>query len=230
MAMGAPMPMRMGIPIMQIDARLLTAAQWLSPAFPLGGFAYSHGLEQAVAAGWVHDAQGLEEWLRDLARLGSGQNDAIWIALGFGCEGAEEAQALNAQCRAFCPAPERRREAQRQGEAFARITAEVWDIELPGLQFPVALGRAARLAGLPLQPVIALYLQGFFGNLVAAAQRLLPIGQSRAQAVLASLTHDCLAMAAQAEGAGIEDIGSATFLSDIAAMGHETLQPRIFQS
>ena len=224
-----PMTTHTTIP-MPIDAKLLTLTQWLSPAFPLGSFAYSHGLEQAVREGWVDDAAGLYEWLRDITQHGTGHSDAIWIGLAYGAHNEQELTTLNAQCRAFCASQERLREAERQGNAFARVTSDVWGVVLPPLQLPIALGRAAKLAELPLDAVITLYLQAFLGNLVSAAQRLMPLGQTDAQAVLAQLNADCSEVAEQASGKGLDDISSSTFLSDIAAMRHETLQPRIFQS
>ena len=215
---------------MPIDPRLLTLTQWLSPAFPIGSFAYSHGLEQAVQAGWVHDAQSLSDWLRDILDAGSGKTDAIWIFLA--SKAGTEADILNldAQARAYAPGYEREREAVRQGEAFSRVTSEVWALDLPSLTLPVALGRAARLLQLDVSAVVTLYLQSFAGNLVSAAQRLMPIGQTAGQQVLSDLTPLFLKVARQAETAHIEDIASSAFLSDIASMQHETLEPRLFQS
>lgn len=230
MAMAAPTAMSTAIRPMHTDARLLTLAQWLSPAYPLGAFAYSHGLESAVRAGWIADAEGLRAWLRDVLEHGTGRADAIWLHLAHGCTDTEALQDLDAQARAFAPAQERLREGARQGAAFARTTAAVWQIELPELLLPLALGRAARLMEMPPAPVAALYLHSFAGNLTSAAQRLMPLGQTAAQTVLAELTPLCTAVAEAAAGAGIDDIASAAFLSDVAAMKHETLEPRIFQS
>jgi urease accessory protein len=215
---------------MHIDARLLTLTQWLSPSYPLGSFAFSHGLEQAVREGWVFDDETLSSWLSDVALFGSGWSDAIWIRLAYAAQDAAELGALNSACRAFAPSQERRREGERQGQAFARVTSDVWHIALPPLQFSIAIGRAASLADLPLAPVVTLYLQAFLANLVSAAQRLMPLGQTQAQQVLADLNMLCLQIEAETQGLGLDDITSSAFLSDIAAMRHETLQPRIFQS
>ncbi len=230
MAMAAPTAMSTDTPPMRTDAHLLTLAQWLSPAYPVGAFAYSHGLESAVRAGWVADADGLRAWLTDVLEQGSGRADATWLHLAHGCTEAAEVLALDGEARAFAPARERLREGTRQGAAFARTTAQVWGLELPELLLPLALGRAARLVGMDPCPVAALYLHSFAGNLVAAAQRLMPLGQTAAQKVLADLTPLCTEVAKATAGAGIDDIASAAFLSDVAAMTHETLEPRIFQS
>ncbi len=214
--------------IMTIDPRLLTLMQWLSPAYPVGAFAYSHGLETAVREGWVCDASTLEDWLADVLSQGSGRADALWIFLA--CRGDRPDAELDALARAWQPSRERLREAERQGAAFTHVTAEVWELDLPAMLLPVALGAAARQNGMRAQPVAALYLQAFAGNLVSAAQRLMPLGQTAAQAVLARLTPLCAEIAAEAETLTLEDMASNAFRSDVAAMKHETMEPRLFQS
>lgn len=214
---------------MRIEPDLLVLTQWLSPAYPTGAFAWSHGLEAAVAAGWVRDAQTLQDWLEDVLTDGTGRSDAVLIALAHAADG-KDLPALNATAIAYAPSEERLREAERQGAAFARVTRDVWGLDLPDLLLPVALGRAARLMALPPQAVAVLYLQGVATTLTAAAQRLMPIGQTDAQRVLARLTPLCAAIADDTATADATDLYSNAFLSDIAAMRHETQQPRIFQS
>ena len=209
---------------MPTDPRLLTLTQWLSPAYPLGAFAYSHGLEAAVDAGWVTDGPSLERWLEDVLADGSGRVDAWFVAHALAGE-VPDAE-LDALARAYMPSAERLREAERQGAAFAQVTAEVWGLVVPAMLMPVALGSAARQAGLPGKAVIALYLQSFAGNLVAAAQRLLPLGQTEAQAIWARLSQTCAEIGANPP----EALWSNGFLSDIASMKHEILQARVFQT
>ena len=230
MVTGAPIHMIMGIRHMPTDLRLLTLTQWLSPAFPVGSFAYSHGLESAVSEGWVSDAESLYEWLEDILIHGSGQADAAWIALSYSAHSLKEVENLNDYARAFSASAERVREGERQGAAFAKVASSVWCLELPELLLPIALGHSAKQQGLDLDAVIALYLQAFLSNLGAAAQRLMPLGQTDAQIVVAKLNPVCLDVAKTAKTMEMRDISSSCFLSDIAAMKHETLQPRLFQS
>ncbi len=228
MDMAARIVMSMATPRMPIDANLLTLTQWLSPAYPVGGFAYSHGLETAVRQGWVTDAATLEAWLGDVLADGSGKADALWIWLAR--RGDQQDADLDALARAWQPARERLRESERQGAAFAQVTAEVWSLDLPPMLLPVALGAAARQMDMDAEAVAALYLQAFTGNLVSAAQRLMPLGQTTAQGVLARLSPLCAEVAARTGGMSLDDMASNAFLSDIAAMKHETLEPRLFQS
>lgn len=213
---------------MPIDPGLLTLAHWLSPAFPIGGFAFSHGLETAICEGWITDAASLQIWLGDLLADGSGRSDAIWLTLA--AKPGENALALDAEARAFQPSYERLRETVRQGEAFARLVNDVWGTDLPSLSLPIAVGRAAGMRGLNPQETAALYLQSFVSNLVSAAVRLVPLGQTEGQRVIAALAPLCERIASEAATAGPDDIYSNCFLSDVAAMRHETQEPRLFQS
>lgn len=230
MGMAAPTATNMGPPPMHTDPKLLTLVQWLSPNFPLASFTYSHGLEAAIAAGWVKDGATLETWLRDLLHHGSGRCDAIWLRAAFAADTAEALVTLDAEARAFAPAATRLREGAGQGAAFTRLVREVWQIDLPDLLLPLAVGAATRRAQMDLETALPLFLSGFVSNLVAAAQRLMPLGQTQAQAIVARLHDDCTQVATETKGATPEDIWATAFLSDIAAMHHETLQPRLFQS
>ncbi len=207
---------------------LLTLSQWLSPAFPVGAFTYSHGLEAAFEAGWIADGAGLEDWLTDLLTRGSAKSDATFLAAAY--HGALPLEELNAMARAFAPSAERLLETEAQGQAFCQTVAAIWEAELSGLTYPVALGRAAALEALPLGLTLTLYLQAFLSNLIAAAQRLGPIGQTEGQRILRALAPLIATTADAAASGDLTTLSSAAFLSDIAAMRHETQYSRIFRS
>lgn len=225
--MRTSMAVRPVITSMSVNADLLTLTQWLSPAFPVGAFAYSHGIETAIRNGWITDAVELEAWLRDCLSDGSGRADAIWLRLA---HGSKDPLAIDAKARAFALSHERLREASRQGAAFVATVNAVWDHNLPELLLPVAVGRAAGLAGFDADMTVMLYLQSFVTNLTSAALRLAPLGQTEGQGVILRLRDICLQVAAETKEAGEETIFGNAFLSDITAMTHETLQPRLFQS
>ena len=209
------------------DAQLLVLTQWLSPAYPVGAFAWSHGLERAVARGDVAGADDLAAWLSGVLEQGAGRSDAILLCAAYRADDVSDVAELAA---ALAPSRERRMETLQQGAAFAATTRAVWGFDLPDMAFPVAVGRAAALAELPLQPVLAVWLQAFLSNLVQAAQRLMPLGQTAGQQVLADLSPTILRVAEAAISASLDDIGSATFAVDTASMQHETQAPRIFRS
>ena len=209
---------------MSTNTDFLPLAQWLSPAFPIGAFAYSHGVETAIRDMAVTDAASLETWLGDVLTQGSGRADAVFLAA------ARRGVDVNDLARAFAASSERLRESERQGAAFAGTVRAVWGLDLPDLLYPVAVGTAAALKGLDPETTAALYLQSFVSNLVSAAVRLVPLGQTDGQRVLAALSPLCHTVAAEALTADPEDLWSNGWASDIATMRHETLEPRLFQS
>jgi len=207
---------------------LLTLTQWLSPAFPTGGFAYSHGLEWMIAEGGLKGADALRDWLSDILRFGSGRQDAILLSLALR-DGADHA-ALDGLARALCPSAERLTETLDQGRSFARTVAGISGRDLPPRVLPIAVGEAARVLDLPREQVIALYLHAFIANLVSVGIRFLPLGQTEGQAVLAALHPLIEALAAECVEAGEADLGSVALGADLAAMRHETMDVRIFRT
>jgi urease accessory protein len=204
----------------------LTLHQLFSPAFPIGGFAYSHGLETCVQEGSVRTAQQLQDWLCVILESGTGWSDAVLMAQAFYGDAAE----LAALALALSPSSERRQETMLLGTAFASTVSQVWGVDLLELPYPVAAGCAVARIDLPRGPAIRLYLQNFMGNLVGAGVRLIPLGQTDGQRVLAALTPLCTALADRAMTATLDDIGGFAPLVDIASMRHETLYSRLFRS
>jgi urease accessory protein len=215
---------------MPTESDVLTLAQWFSPSYPLGSFAYSHGLEVAIGAGQITSAETLQNWLSDVMLNGSGRNDCILLRAAFMAEGPQRLAQVDAHARAFAASAERLAETQLQGEAFARTTKAVWGNDLPPASHPVAVGYAAAVARLPLALTAQMYLQSFVSNLVSGAVRLVPLGQTEGQAVLAALTPLCAQIVEDTAQCTLDDLASIAFLSDIAAMRHETLEHRIFRS
>ena len=207
---------------------LLTLIQWLSPSFPIGAFAYSHGLEWSIARGDVHDADSLRAWLVATLRHGAGRSDAILVAhaLQPDCD----LRALSDLAAALAAGVEREREMLEQGAALTEATNALTGTRHAPMPYPVALGAAARPLGLPADTVVALFLQAFAGNLVSAAVRFIPLGQSEGQCVLAALQALVAAIATEAATAPLEAIGTAAFRGDLAAMHHEIMSPRIFRT
>jgi len=209
------------------DAGLLTLVQWLSPAFPVGGFAYSHGLEWAISQGEVTTADSLRDWLEDILAHGSGRSDAILLACALR---GEDAAPLADLAHALAPSRERLEETLAQGRAFLATTNALTGQHLPAMPYPVAVGVAARGLGILPERVVALYLHAFASNLVQAGVRFIPLGQTEGQQVLAALHPHIERIAGEAAFAGPDDIGTATLRGDLAAMHHETMNVRIFRT
>lgn len=209
------------------DSKLITVMQWLSPAFPIGGFAYSHGLEWAINKGHVGNREELQKWISDLLEYGSLKNDAILIKLVL--QGSDPKE-INELAMALCPASERLSETQLQGGAFCKIMREVWSLEIDDLTLPIALALAAKNQSIDQNLVLPAYLHSFCSNLISVAMRLIPIGQTDGQKTLRELSpliSDSVRAVAKSDK---DDLGSACFLSDVSAMQHEYLQPRVFKT
>ena len=213
---------------MQTDPAIILA-QWLSPAYPVGGFAYSHGLENLVEAGKVHNVATLRNWLESVLDLGSGRSGAVFLASAYRAKPNGVADVDNC-ARAFAPSNELLAESERQGMAFAKTTKAVWDKQFDCIAYPVAVGRAARIHGLPLRLTAEMFLHAFLSNLVSASLRLLPIGQTQGQQLISELTPLCIRVAEESLDGDIESLSSTAFLCDIASMQHETQTTRIFSS
>ena len=222
-----------GTPMIDFRSQLRLQA-WLSPAFPTGGFAYSHGLETAVADGIVADAAGLERWLANLLRHGPGWNDAVLLAEAWRCRAAGESLSpIEQLAEAMSTSRERRLETMAQGEAFMKA-AEAWprhDRDPHSRSaLPVAVGRVAARHGIELRATLAAYLHAYASNQIQAALRLMKLGQQTGVEILAALEAVILKVAKSASRSTLDDLGGVAFAADIAAMRHETLAGRLFRS
>lgn len=207
---------------------LLSLVQWLSPAFPTGGFAFSHGLEVFIAAGEVTTAAEVQAWLTEILRYGAGRQDAILLAHAL--RPGADLDAMTTLARALAPSAERLTETLQQGAAFARATAALTGQDHAPRPLPIAVGQAAAALDLACEQVVALYLHSFAANLVSVAVRFVPLGQTEGQAVLQALHPLITSLAEKASKANLDDITSGTFRADMAAMQHETMDVRIFKT
>ena len=215
---------------------------WLSPSFPVGAFAYSHGLEWAFECGDLHDAATLRDWLEALVAQGSLRNDLILFACavraidaGDDAELAEIAELA----LALANSAERRLETVTQGNAFVAALRAAWPCEAierlkrvwPGdVAYPLAVAAASAGHGLPLAASLEAYGLAFVANLVSASVRLGIVGQTDGQKLTAALVPAVQAAASEAAPAILEDLGGCAFRSDLASLRHETQYSRLFRS
>jgi urease accessory protein len=215
---------------------------WLSPSFPVGAFSYSSGIEWAVDAGDVTDAETLKRWLAIMLAEGGGFCDAVLFAQAYRASAGEDEKGLQAVAElaaAFAPSKERQLETTAQGNAFVEATRAAWPCaaldrlkavwEGP-VAYPVAVAVAAAGHGIALQPALAAYLQALAANWVSAGVRLIPLGQTDGQRALAALEPVVTGTAARALAASLDDLGSAAFRADLAGSRHETQYTRLFRS
>jgi urease accessory protein len=219
--------------------RLMT---WLSPAFPVGAFSYSSGIEWAVEAGDIIDAASLRGWLSAMLSDGAGFCDGVFLAHVHRAVARGDDAALRDVAElasAFVPSKERQLETTTQGKAFIEIARNAWTHE--GLErliavcdspivYPVAVGLVSAAHGIPLAPTMHSFFHAVTSNWISAGARLVPLGQTDSQRVLAALEPVVVATGRRAMAASLDDLGGATFRSDIASMRHETQYTRLFRS
>jgi urease accessory protein len=219
--------------------RLMT---WLSPAFPVGAFSYSSGIEWAVEAGDIVDAASLRDWLAAMLADGPGLCDGVFLAQAHRAAGSGDHAGLRAIAElaaAFAPSRERHLETSAQGRAFIDIARSAWNCDgldalISGcdgpIVYPVAVGIVSAAHAISLAPAMHAFFHALVSNWISAGARLVPLGQTDSQRVLAALEPVAAATAARALAASLDDLGSATFRADLASMRHETQYTRLFRS
>lgn len=218
---------------------------WLSLSYPVGAFAYSHGVEWAVECGDVRDVETLAAWIETVLEHGSGRNDAILFTAAFraveaGNETAlEELAAVADLARALAASSERRLESMQQGAAFLAATGAAWPCAMfdaararigANTAYPVCFAAAAAAHGMALRPALDGYLCAFASNLVSSAVRLSVVGQTAGQGVVARLAPVASRVADAAQAASLGDLGGCAFRADLASLHHETQYSRLFRS
>jgi urease accessory protein len=215
---------------------------WLSPAYPTGAFSYSSGIEWAVEAGDIRDAESLRRWLQVMIGEGSGFCDAVFFAHAYRAAHAGEDAALRAVAElavAFAPCRERHLETTAQGRAFLDVTRAAWasdaldrleTLASEDIALPIAVAVACAGYGIAVAPAMQCYLHALATNLVSAGIRLIPLGQSDGQRVLAALEPVVAATVTRAMCTSLDDLASAAIRADLASMQHESQYTRLFRS
>jgi urease accessory protein len=236
------------VPVLNADglgadetAALYRLMTWLSPAFPVGAFAYSSGIEWAVEAGDIVDGATLQDWLASMLD-GPGFCDGVFLAHAHRAAACLDHAALREVAElaaAFAPSRERHLETTAQGRAFIEIARAAWNCD--GLDrliaacdgamvYPVAVGIVSSAHAVALAPTMHAFLHALTSNWISAGCRLIPLGQTDSQRALVALEPAVAATAKRAIGATLDDLGSATFRADLASMRHETQYTRLFRS
>jgi urease accessory protein len=219
--------------------RLMT---WLSPSFPVGAFAYSSGIEWAVEAGDIKDAASLRDWLAAVLADGSGFCDGVFLAQAHRAAVAGDDAGLREIAElaaAFVPSRERQLETTTQGRAFIEIARAAWNSAGLGqmvaacegaIAYPIAVGVVSAAHQIPLEPALHAFFHAVVSNWISAGSRLIPLGQTDSQRVLADLESVVASTVLRALDASLDDLGSATFRADLASLRHEAQYTRLFRS
>lgn len=222
---------------------LLPLFAWLSPSFPVGGYAYSHGLEWAVEAGDVDREPSLLAYVTDILEHGFPRSDAILFAHAYRAAAADDAAALrevNELAVALSPSAELRLETCQQGRSFLDAVSAAWPhprlsrlapvLEGEDVAYPVAVALACAAHDVPCASAGQAFMLAQVQALLSAALRLAPVGQTAAARILAALSPRVAQLADAAQTLGLDDIGTATFRADLGSFRHETQYTRLFRS
>jgi urease accessory protein len=244
MGMGAPTPAIIRItttPMNECCDWLPNLMTWLSPAYPVGAYSYSHGLEWAVELGAVRTAADLVEYVGGVIEFGAGWSDLILAAAAWGAMKSGRRDELDRLAQlglALRPTSEFALESLQQGTAFASTTRAAWphaafdafvEAHPEGVVYPVAVGAAcARCA--PLEATLLALGHSIASNLVSAGLRLIPLGQTDGQRAISTLAPKIAAVARTAKSAELVDIGTAVPAIEGFSMRHETQYTRLFRS
>lgn len=227
---------------MTTEAALYRLMTWLSPSYPLGAFSYSHGLEYAIEAGLVRDGPGLAAWIATVLEAGAGVSDSALLAAAWSAATVRDDAALDeivALAQAWRGTAETALESAAQGAAFLATTRAAWPhpwLDALALRhrgavaLAVAVGAAGAVHEVPLPALLTAYLHAFAANLVSAGVRLIPLGQSEGQHVIAGLEPVVARLAQRSEATPIAEIGTAAPFVDWCSMQHETQYTRLFRS
>lgn len=236
----------MGITTMSIEAlptqnalSQLRLMQLISPSLPIGSFTYSQGIEWAVEAGWIKDADDLAQWLKEQVHTTLAKIDLPILIRHYEACRAKDVDALsfwNDQLLAYRETSELRQEEQNRGRALASLLptldipfAEQWKAELSRTQ-SAGFTLAAQGWEIPIKDMLTGYAWSWLENLALAGVKIVPLGQSAGQRVLAELTPELPVAVDTALQLDDENIGASNPALAIASSQHQFQYTRIFRS
>ncbi|HEX6705354.1 MAG TPA: urease accessory protein UreF [Albitalea sp.] len=226
-----------------MHASVLLQLMWLaSPALPVGGFSYSEALESAVETGRVTDEAQAGDWLIDQLHLGLARSDLAVLAQAIAAWQARDIGAiatLNGWLSTTRETQELRQQAQQMGRSLTewlknRAPADDRLAPLsalaPAPTWPVAFALAAVQAQAPVREALLCFAFGWAENMVQAALKAVPLGQSAGQRILGRLCDDIPDAVDHALSLADDQRQAFTPMLAILSAQHETQYSRLFRS
>jgi urease accessory protein len=220
---------------------LLRLMSWLSPTFPIGSYSYSHGIEQAVETGLLTNLSDVTAWISSVLRHGGAWIDAVLFKEVFRALQDDDPDRLVQVAdlaNAWRGTAETALESRAQGQAFVAALQASWPAarqdrwlaQLPHQPYAIVVAVAAAAADIQEDAALSAYLQAVTANLVSAAVRLIPLGQTDGQRAVKALVQLIPDVVVAALKASVDNLGTATPMVDWVSMRHETQYTRLFRS
>ena len=196
---------------------------WFSSSFPIGSYAYSHGLEALIDNKKIKNKDEVKEYLNALLFFGTLRNDFIFIKSIYDGEEIDELILASATSK------ERKIEMIDMGNSFRKIMKDSWGVALPeNTSFIYCLAKAGLYFNINFDDLIKFYLQSFISNLINVCVKHIPMSQKDGQIINVNFIDQIQKFLTQSKHLTLNDVGSTFFIGDIFSIKHERLESRIY--
>ena len=196
---------------------------WFSSSFPIGSYAYSHGLEALIDEKKIENKDDVKEFLDALLFYGTLRNDYIFM------QSIYKGEEINGLILASASSKERQIEMIDMGNSFRKIMKDSWELSLPeNTSFIYCLAKAGLHFDIKFDDLIKFYLQSFISNLINVCVKHIPMSQKDGQSLNVIFINQIQVFLTHSDKLTLKDIGSTFFIGDIFAMKHENLYSRIY--
>ncbi len=196
---------------------------WFSSSFPIGSYAYSHGLEALIDDKKIKNRDDVKEFLDALLFYGTLRNDYIFM------KSIYKGEEINELILGSASSKERQIEMIDMGNSFRKIMKDSWELSLPeNTSFIYCLAKAGLHFDIKFDDLIKFYLQSFISNLINVCVKHIPMSQKDGQSLNVIFLNQIQDFLNQSDKLTIKDIGTTFFIGDIYAIKHENLDSRIY--
>lgn len=196
---------------------------WFSSSFPIGSYAYSHGIEALIDEKKITNKNEVKEYLNALLNYGTLRNDYIFI------KSLYNRYEINELILASASSKERKIEMIDIGNSFRKILNDSWNFELPNnTSYIYCLAKAGIHFNISFEDLIKFYLHSFISNLINACVKHIPMSQKDGQTLNVYFIEIIQKFLLQSKELTLNDIGTTFFIGDIYSIKHENLKTRIY--
>ena len=196
---------------------------WFSSSFPIGSYAYSHGLEALIDDKKIKNNNDVKEFLDALLFYGTLRNDYIFM------KSIYKGEEINELILASASSKERQIEMIDMGNSFRKIMKDSWELSLPeNTSFIYCLAKAGLHFDIKFDDLIKFYLQSFISNLINVCVKHIPMSQKDGQSLNVIFINQIQEFLSHSDKLTLKDIGTTFFIGDIFAIKHENLDSRIY--